>query len=236
MGKLLAKNKEIVVPGEKIAEGMDFLPSDGTYRDKEDIICSKLGMLNVVGKVIKIIPLSGKYMPKKGDTIIGRIFDITFSGWLVDINCAYTAMLNIRDATSSYIVRGADLTKFFNIGDYIVAKIINVTSQKLVDLTTKGVGLKKIQGGIIIKINPTKVPRVIGKKGSMIELIKKTTGCKIIVGQNGLIWLDGEPEKEVIAEKAIRLIEEEAHTEGLTEKVKEFLERITKNQQNIKNK
>jgi len=78
MGKLLVKKKEVVVPGEVIAVGMDFLPSEGTYRENEKIICSRLGMVNIVGKVIKIIPLAGKYMPRKGDVVIGRVFDINF--------------------------------------------------------------------------------------------------------------------------------------------------------------
>jgi len=39
--------------------------------------------------------------------------------------------------------------------------------------------------------------------------------------------LGKDAKKEAIAEKAIKLIEEKAHTSGLTEKVKEFLEKET---------
>ena len=38
MTKLLINEREIVVPGEELAEGMDFLPSHGTYRDKDKIV------------------------------------------------------------------------------------------------------------------------------------------------------------------------------------------------------
>ena len=131
----------------------------------------------------------------------------------------------MKDATSEFIQRGADLTQFFAIGDYVLTKIVNITSQKLVDVSMKGPGLRKLRGGRIIKVNPHKVPRVIGKEGSMVILIKQATGCNVMVGQNGLIWIDGEPEAEVVAEKAILKINAEAHLSGLTDRIKEFLDK-----------
>ena len=227
LGEILTKPKEIVVPGEDLASGMDFIPSFGTYRDKEKIVASRLGIVNIDGKIIRIVPLSGKYSPKRGDTIIGRVEDVSYSGWRVSTNSAYAAMLSVKDATSEFIVRGADLTQYFDLDDYIVAKITNVTSQKLIDLTMRGPGLRKLIGGRIIEVNTNKVPRIIGKQGSMVGMIKDATGCKITVGQNGLLWITGEPKNEIIAIDSIRKIEEESHLSGLTERIKEFLEKKT---------
>ena len=225
MSKLLVNDKDVVVPGEVLAEGMEFLPSFGTYRAKEEIIASRLGMVNIDQKVIKIVPLSGKYMPREGDVVIGKVFDINFAGWMTDINCAYSSLLGLKEGTSAFVEKGDDLTRFYAIGDYIVAKISLVTSQKSINLTTKGPGLRKITGGRVINISPMKVPRVIGKKGSMVEMIKEATKCNIVVGQNGLVWIDGEPEKMIVAEKIIRKIDEDAHQEGLTDKIKQMLEK-----------
>ncbi|MBW3023015.1 exosome complex protein Rrp4 [Candidatus Woesearchaeota archaeon] len=227
MGEILVKTKTIVVPGEELASGMEFLPSFGTYRDKEKIVASRLGLVNIDGKIIRIIPLSGKYSPKRGDTIIGKVEDVSYSGWRVSTNSAYAAMLSVKDATQEFIARGADLTQYFDVDDYVVAKITNVTSQKLIDLTMRGPGLRKLVGGRVIEVNTNKVPRIIGKQGSMVGMIKDATGCKIIVGQNGLLWLSGEPKSEIVAVEAIRKIEEESHLSGLTERIKEFLEKKT---------
>lgn len=228
MGELLIKNKEIVVPGEELAKGMDYLPGNGTYRDNDLIISSRLGLIMVDGRALKIIPLSGKYMPKRNDIIIGQIVDIMFSGWRIETNSAYQAMLNVRDATSDFINRGADLAQYFNLGDYVAAKITNVTSQKLVDLTMKGPGLNKLKGGRIIFVNTNKVPRIIGKQGSMVSMIKEATGCRISVGQNGTVWIQGEPKNELIAIEAIKKIEKLAHMSGLTDEIKKFLDKATK--------
>lgn len=221
--EILVKERSVVIPGETLVCGMDYLPGPGTYRRGNVILAERLGLVYIEGRTIKLIPLSGKYLPKTHDVIIGKVIDVTFSGWRLDTNSAYSAMLNIKDATTEFVTRGADLTQFFNLGDYVVAKIINVTSQKLIDLTMKGPGLHKLIGGRIIKVNPHKVPRIIGKQGSMVSMIKDATGCKIIVGQNGLIWLNGEPQCEVIAVNAIQKVEEEAHVPGLTDRMKEYL-------------
>ncbi len=234
MGKLLLKDKSIVVPGEGIAEGMDYLPGFGTYREKEMIIANKLGLLSMEGRAVKIIPLSGQYIPKKDDVIIAKVIDLSFNGWRVDTNSAYSAMLSLKDATSDYIARGADLTRFYNVGDIMVCRVTNVTSQKLVDVTTKGLGLRKLHGGRIIPVNTNKVPRIIGKQGSMVSMIKDSTGCKITVGQNGLVWLEGLPEKELIAVKAIKKIEKESTLSGLTDRIKAFLEKETGKKLSVK--
>jgi len=78
----------------------------------------------------------------------------------------------------------------------------------------------------LVEITPTKVPRLIGKKGSMINMIKDHTKCEVVVGQNGLVWVKGKPEMERVVEKVIKTIEAEAHTSGLTDRVREMLNQL----------
>jgi len=148
-------------------------------------------------------------------------------GWRIDTNTAYSAILPLKDATSAYIRKGEDLTRICDIGDYVVVQVTNVTSQNLIDVSMRGPGLRKLIGGRIIKINAHKVPRVIGSKGSMVSMIKEYTGCRIIVGQNGFVWIMGDPESEILAVNSIKKIEEEAHLQGLTDRMKDFLEKAT---------
>lgn len=217
------QERDIVIPGEVLAEGMDFLPGDNTYREEDKIYSKVLGLVSLSGRVVKLTPLSGPYIPREENKIIGQITDITMSGWRVDTGTAYSAMLNVKDASNRFIKREEDLSQILGIGDYVIVMITKVTSQNLIDLTMKEPGLRKIEGGRIIQINSQKVPRVIGKKGSMISLIKEKTGCEITVGQNGFIWLKGSPDGERKAEDAIKLIEEKSHLSGLTNTIEAFL-------------
>src|SRR3989338_3139460 len=222
---LLVNERDIVVPGELLAEGIDYIPGDDVFRDKEKLIAIRLGLVNVSGRQVKIVPLVGPYVPLRGDVVIGKVVGMGFSGWRIDIGWAFEANLNIKDATSDYVEKNSDLTKYFNYGDYLMVQIINVTSTKLIDITTKGPGLKKLTPGRIIKVGSSKVPRIIGKQGSIITMIKDATNTRISVGQNGIVWINGEePKKELLAIEAIRKIERESHTQGLTEVIKQFLE------------
>lgn len=220
--------KDIVVPGQLMAAGLDYVPGMGTYREGENIFGARVGIVQIDGRMVKLIPLAGRYLPKRNDVIIAKVIDVTMGSWRMDINSSYSAMLNIKDATDDYVPKGSDLTQMLTFEDYVLTKVVNVTPQYLIDLTMKGPGLRKLPEGRMISLSPVKVPRVIGKKGSMVTMIKNATGTQIVVGQNGWIWLQGrDPVKELIAYLAIKKIDAESHTSGLTERIKTFLEEQT---------
>ncbi len=222
---LHTEDNTVVAPGEVLADGMDYLPGDGTYRSGEQVIAGRLGLLQIDDNVLKTIALAGRYIPQDGDRVVGRVKDIMMSGWRLDLNSAYSAVLSLKDASHKYIERDEDLTDYFDLGDYIFCKITQVTTQNLVDVTCKDDNLGKLSGGMVAEVNPSKVPRIIGKRGSMVSVIKKHTGCEITVGQNGYLWVKGEPEKERIALDTVRLVEKKSHVQGLTEQVKRYLKR-----------
>lgn len=224
MEKLNVQDKGIAVPGEELAEGLDYMPASGTYRDGNKIIAAQVGMISIDGRVIKLIPLSGRYFPIEGDIVIGRVTNAGFNNWFIDIGYANEAVLPLKEATSEYIDRGADLSKFYDIGDYVMCQVIRVTRSVAIDLTMRGPGLRKLKGGKIVYVKPAKVPRVIGKQGSMVNLIKEKTGCRISVGQNGWVWIQGDdPKAEMLATKAVNQIEEKAHSHGLTDEITNLL-------------
>lgn len=214
-------DRKVVVPGETIVSGEDYLPGDSTRRDGDDIVAGKFGLADVSDKLVRVIPLSGVYQPRRGNVIIASVTDITFNGWLMDYGGASSSFLSIMECPM--FINKDELQDTFDFGDMVVAKVTNV-KPKGIDLTVKMRGLGKLEKGMVIKINPNKVPRVIGKEGSMVSLIKDTVKCNITVGQNGLIWIRGETiDDELKAKKIIEFIAENSSTEGLTDKVKEFI-------------
>ena len=218
----MKEEREIVIPGETIVSGEDYLPGEGTRREKDEIVAERYGLVEQIGKLVKVIPLSGVFIPRRGNVIIGQVTDISFNGWMTDINAPYSSFLPLMEVPR--FIDKNNISEFMDIGDFFSAKIFSI-KQKGIDLTFDGKGLGKLEDGMIIFINPNKVPRVIGKEGSMIKLIKDETNCKITIGQNGLVWIKGEKvEDELFAKKAILFVTEKSFVHGLTEKVKEFLE------------
>ena len=214
------KNKRrLVIPGEIIVSAEDHLPGDFTRNEGGNIVASRYGLADI-GKVVKVIPISGVYEPRRGNTVIGRVEDIMFSGWVIEIGGPYRAFLPLAECPR--FVDKFNMAEFATVGDAMNVKVWSVKKGS-VDLSLRSRGLGKLEGGRIIKINPHKVPRVIGKEGSMINLIKNSTNTEITVGQNGYIWIKGELEGEKKAEDAIDLIAQESASDGLTEKVEKFL-------------
>ncbi|MEM0465777.1 MAG: exosome complex RNA-binding protein Rrp4 [Candidatus Pacearchaeota archaeon] len=212
--------RKLVVPGETIIKGDNYLPGDFTRKEGEEIVANRYGYVEISGRVVKIIPISGVFEPRRGNTVIGRVEDITFNGWIMDIGAPYSSFLPLTECPR-YIDRN-NIAEFADIGDVMTVKIVCVKKGGI-DLTLKSRGLGKLNEGRIIRINPHKVPRVIGKEGSMINLIKGKTNTEIIVGQNGFIWIKGDIEGEKKAEETIKLIADEAGTCGLTDKIEKFL-------------
>ncbi len=215
------KTRNIVVPGEEV--NVEGKPGRGVFVEEGNMYSMYFGIVDTRMGYVNVIPLSGCYIPKKGDKVIGKIVDLAPMNWVVDINAPYSAPLHVNDVP--WRVEFGDTGRFLSIGDVVLAKVSNVNEMGQVWITLKDQGLRKLEGGHIITISPSKVPRVIGKSGSMIQLLKDHTNCRIYVGQNGNIWISGSPEGIITVVKAIRMIEREAHTFGLTDRVKEYLER-----------
>ncbi|MBI4895078.1 MAG: RNA-binding protein [Candidatus Aenigmarchaeota archaeon] len=216
--------RKLVIPGDLLGEGRS---GHGTYFENGKVFSRSVGLAEDRGGLHIVIPLGGVYSPKKGDGVIGRIEEIIFSKWIVGINSPYQGAMTLSDAVEEFVdLTKTDLTKYFEPGDLIFAEISAVSKSKQINLSMKSRKCRKLRGGRLIKVVPSKVPRIIGRSGSMVELIKNTTGTQIVVGQNGLVWVKGE--NEDLATEAILLIDEKSHIKGLTEFMKDFLEKSPK--------
>jgi exosome complex component RRP4 len=213
--------RELVIPGDVLTEN-ELKSGMGTYSDSKGTYASQLGVKNIRAGYINVVPLSGRYVPRSGDYVIGKIVDIGPSNWIVDIKAPYPAPLHVNEVP--WHVEFGDTARFLNVGNTILAKIQNVDEIKRVHITMNDHDLRKLSGGIVTEISHSKVPRVIGKGGSMITLLKRFTKCRMFVGQNGRIWVDGTPEDIMVAMEAIEKIEAQAQVVGLTDTIREFLE------------
>ncbi len=215
--------RKLVIPGEIIVKGREYLPGENTEKKNDEIVSLRFGVSEEQDKLVKVIPVSGPFQPRRGNVVIGQVVNILSSGWFVDIETPENAFLPVSEFPR-YVNKG-ELGDALELGSIVVAKIVNI-DKRGIDLTLRDRGgLGKVEDGMIIKINSNKVPRIIGKEGSMINLIKEETGCDITVGQNGIIWIGGEnTESELLAKKAIMFICEKFFLEGLTEEVKKWFE------------
>lgn len=193
--------RQIVVPGEKVEGRVEGF----VYRDGDASYSAVFGIFEKKDDEGRVIPLHGKYIPIQGDYLVGVVTDVKFGGVTVDINSPYSAFLPTK--------------REYDWGDILSAKVLEINEVKSATLGDE----RKLAGGEMVEMSPVRVPRVIGKKSSMVTMIQEKTGSEIFVGRNGRIWLRGGNSAKAI--KTILKIEKEAHTEGLTDRIKEFLEK-----------
>jgi exosome complex component RRP4 len=215
------KDRDLVLPGDEIIESMDYLPGKNCFREGNSIISKRVGLVHFKGRVIEVIPLSGMYMPEVGDMVIGKIEEIQHSGWIVNINSPYQAFLPLSGVREFIDPSKTDMSKIYSIGDIIYGRISLVSPSKDINISMQDSKARKFGNGRIVRISPVKVPRLIGRQGSMINMIKDKTGCRISVGQNGLIWIQGGNEN--LAVKVINIINEKSQSEGLTDYIEKIL-------------
>jgi exosome complex component RRP4 len=212
-----------VIPGDVITRGNYRY---GSYIEKrgDEYVALRVGLAEVSQEGVKLNPLAGPYLPRADDQVIGKVVDINGFGWVVDINSCFDGFLPASFVFGrEFSPATHDLSSKFRIGDVIGARIETFDRSRDPQLSIRGEGYGKILEGEIIKMSPTKVPRLIGKRGSMINLISERTGCDVQVGQNGVIVVVGPPEGIVKTANVIKMIDKEVHGADLTGKVEEYL-------------
>ena len=229
MREVISPERKIVLPGDLISKNPKKAGS-GTYVENGRVYAKIYGLLDE--KSMRVIPLKGKYIPEVGNLVIGIVEEAHANGWSVDINSPYEAFLPVSEYPKN-IPPGKDPKDILGTGDVISAKVTNIDPMMRVSLTMKDRNARVLQRGRLIEIIHTRVPRVIGRKGSMVSLLKKELGISIIVGQNGRIWIHGDNDSINIAADCIKIIEREAHTDGLTERITEYI-KLRKNRKELK--
>ncbi len=190
--------RKIVIPGD--------LLTDKPLRILDAIVEDNKTYSTIIGlyddEKKSLIPLEGLWYPNRDDVVVGIIEESKLNTETVILNAPYKGLI-ISKYSESHM----------SSGDFIEANVKELDKTGTVILTRP----KILHDGKIIRIKPSKVNRVLGKANTMIKQITEGTKTRIVVGLNGLIWLNGG--NIDLAIKAIETVCKEAHTSGLTEKI-----------------
>jgi len=219
------EKKRHVIPGEVIVSG-PYRAEQNTVLQGDKVLATSIGLSDVHDGSVRVIPLTGGYYPKDDDLVIGKIISHSAMSWEVDINSCYSGMLPATDVFGrDFSSHSDDLSSKLRKGDLIATRIVNSDKTRDPLLTISGRELGKIDDGELVEISPSKVARLIGKRGSMIQMIESATRAQITIGQNGLIVIACEDSDGLLrAINAVELVEEKAHVADLTDRISEMLE------------
>jgi len=193
--------KVIVLPGEKVADGQRRIPY--TFVEGDATYAAVIGTQDEDGLYT---PLEGRYCPMPGDQVVGVVVRAKTAGYDVDINLPSQAFVSSRSLRMSLPVGS------------VVIGIIDRVSAVDIDLTS----VRRLPVGKLLEFPPTKIPRLIGKRSSMLNLIKEKTAGEIVIGHNGYVWISENTNIPKVL-KALSMIDQHAHRSGLTDQVSALL-------------
>ena len=194
--------KKIVLPGDLLFNGVLRIPN--TYVEDGKTYAAVVGMLDENNR---FIPLEMQYTPNVGDFVVGIVTESRSSGYTIDLSLPYKGFLN---------------TKFrhihLNLGEVISGKIYEIRSDHTITISDA----RRLPNGKLINFPPAKIPRLIGRKSSMISLIKEGIHGDLVVGNNGYVWVSEHTDIPLFL-KIIDYISKHAHRSGLTDAISKMV-------------
>jgi len=211
------KGSTLVYPGQRLSADGSAQAGHGVRLIDGNLVAMKTGNMVRSGNTVTIEPLSSRYVPRASDLVVGYIEGMTNNIWFVDIGAAFNAILPM--SLAPWKVEFGAVRQHLGIGDAILCRVQEVDETHSSVVTMKGMGLRKLKSGFIEEIPPHIIGKVIGKGGGMLQQLKSLGQSRMIIGQNGRIWIDGELSGMSETRKAMDVIRDTAHLPGLNERV-----------------
>ena len=223
---IFLKSGSIVLPGDVIAEG-NYRINEGVSKIDDKYVSLYLGMLRIKkGNNLSVIPFKHIYIPQVGDIVVGKVRDVGVTSWLIDINSPYPAVLQLSEALSRPIdVTKVDLRQYLDIGDVIVAKVIEFDYLRDPMLTIKESRLGRVTEGLLLEFQPFLVYKVLESRLRLIEDVKSKLKCDIIVGKNGRVVVMGAKSKLLRVVDVLTMIFED-FSAGSTERIRKYISKL----------
>ncbi len=196
--------KKIVLPGDEMYDKP--VRANHTYVEGGRTFSKVLGIYNE--EKDELVPLEGAWHPRVGNSIVGIVASVDRSTSSIELRHSSYGIL-INDRMSRYSPRKGD----------IVESVVKSIERKSVPVMDR---VRPIDGPpLLIYVKPAKVPRLLGRNDSMVKQIEELTDTRIVAGLNGFVAVSGRGINMAVA--SIRKIESEAHTYGLTDRIREML-------------
>jgi len=179
-----------VEPGQRLARKEDFLRGHGTQQKDEYYLASTAGFVEKTSKLLSVLPVRCRYIPKVGHIVVGRIKEVADKRWKVDIQSCQYGNLDIsaihlpgsvqRRRTKEDQLQMRD---FFVEGDLIAAEVQQVKSDGGFNLHMRNLKYGKLVSGVLVKVQQNLVHHL---KFHMVSL---PMGVDLVLGHNGSVFI-----------------------------------------------
>ena len=212
----------LVTPGEAIGASSGKRAGTGTLVMGDNIIATKVGWVKENNGVTSVDPIASAYMPRSGDLVIGIVESVRNNLWFADVNGPFNGLLPM--SLAPWKVEFGAARQHMDIGDIMLARVQEVDEAHNIVLTMKGVGLRRLKDGMMAKISMNHISRLRGDNDSTLRELKEVSDCRIIVAENGRVWIDGDSDGISFMRTVLELVRNDGHKATFSESLDSIIQ------------
>ena len=199
----------LVTPGMAIGPSAGIRVGSGALAQNDTIIATRLGWVKEFNNTVSVDPINSAYMPRYGDLIVATVAEVRNNLWFMNINGPFQGLLPM--SLAPWKVEFGAARQHMGIGDVVLARVQEVDECHNVVLTMKGVGLRRLTQGSLHSVPINHLDRLRGEGNATLQRLRDACDCRIIVGENGKVWVDGDAEGTAWARQAFDLVRNSGH-------------------------
>ncbi|XP_038982795.1 exosome complex component RRP4 homolog [Phoenix dactylifera] len=168
-----------------------ILKGHGTSELDGQVVATLCGVVERVNKLVYVRALRARYKPEVGDIIVGRVIEIAFKRWRLEINFSQDAVLmlssmNLPDGIQRRrtAVDELNMRSIFEENDVICAEVRGFQHDGSLHLQARSQKYGKLERGQLLT-----VPAYLVKRRKQHFHHLEQYGVDLILGCNGFVWV-----------------------------------------------
>lgn len=204
-----AKVGDVMMPGDiaedarLVSKSKKVILGPGLRKQGDTVVACKAGILkSKAPNTFWIDSYQKRYIPARGETVIGIVVQKAGDIFRVDIGASDTACLSYQAFEGATKKNRPDV----NVGDLVFAKMLIANKDfesELICVNSLGKKdkLGVLSGGYVFNCSINLVRKILDERGHLFRAIQKEiqVPMEVVVGMNGRIWINARNVKDVIA-------------------------------------
>ena len=201
--------QRLVTPGLAVGSSAGKRAGSGIIAKENDFIATQLGWLRERNNTVSVDPINAAYMPRSGDLVVAVVAEVRNNLWFMDINGSFQGLLPM--SLAPWKVEFGAARQHMDVGNVVLARVQEVDECHNVVLTMKGVGLRRLNQGAVEPVPVQHIDRLRGENNALLQRLRDVCDARIMVGENGRVWIDASLDGIALARKTIRRLVAEGH-------------------------
>jgi len=183
-------NVRLVTPGQLLFDDTSYIRGHGTYVEKGHQIASVAGAVTHVNRLVTVTPLRQIYEGAVGDTIIGRVTNITGGRWKLDVNSQLDGELRLANVQlpggeqrRTNLEDERCMRDLIAEGALVCVEVQKIGQDSILRLAARSNKFGKLGQGLVVTVPPS---LVVQDKQRMRDL---PCGTHVIFAANGYIFV-----------------------------------------------